>query len=220
MLKLDIGCGSLTRKDFIGVDIVGQPDVLCDIAHQRLPFEDLSVEHIYSSHCIEHIEHNHLAHVFQEITRVSADGGLIEIWHPHASHSDAFVLGHINYLSEALYDHLGCTYRAFWKDCFGAEWVLQEIGYSVDSFVLEDIEHSGMEIDFAISYLREVIRELGVFVRINRSEPVQELTYRRSVYKTGDRQHAILELSHGPRRQALPHPRQSAVLSAAPRPAE
>jgi predicted SAM-dependent methyltransferase len=127
MLKLDIGCGGSKRPEFIGVDVAGHPDVVCDIARERLPFDDASADHVYSGHCIEHIDKNDLLHVFQEMTRVCADGGLLEIWHSHAAHSDAFVLGHLNYLSEALYDHLGCSQRNFWKPFLGGAWILEQI---------------------------------------------------------------------------------------------
>src|SRR5215216_4243908 len=138
MLQIDIGCGADKRPNFVGVDITGQPDLLCDISQERLPFDDSSADHVYSSHCLEHIAHNRLGHVFQEMTRVCSDGGLIEIWHPHVSHSDACVLGHITHLSEAIYDHLGCTWRSAWKPTFGgAQWILREVRYGVDRHVLD-----------------------------------------------------------------------------------
>ena len=68
--------------------------------------------------------------------RVCADGGLLEIWHPHAAHSDAFVLGYISYLSERIYDHVGCSQRDFLKTFSGRrggrQWILEEICYDVD----------------------------------------------------------------------------------------
>lgn len=204
MLKLDIGCGSAKRPQFIGIDFFGQPDILCDIARERLPFHDASADHIYSAHCLEHIEQRNLLHVFQEMTRVCTDRGLIEIWHPHASHSEAFVLGHINYLSEAVYDHLGCSQRAFWSVYFGgAQWILQEVRYGVDAFVLEDIGSAGVDVDFAVSYLREVVREIGIFVRVDRSGEPGPLSYSRSVCATWNRQDTIMRLSDGPRQTPL-----------------
>jgi SAM-dependent methyltransferase len=204
MLKLDIGCGPYKRPDFVGVDVAGEPDVLCDIARDRLPFEDSSADHVYSAHCLEHIEQRDLLHVFQEMTRVCTDGGLLEIWHPHAAHSDAFVLGHINYLGEAIYDHLGCSQRDFWRPFLGGtQWILEEIRYGVDRFVLEDIEAAGMNIDFAVSYLREVIREIGVFVRVDRTGCPGPRGYSRSVCAMWNRYEIVVQLSDGPRQTAL-----------------
>jgi hypothetical protein len=42
MLKLDIGCGTRKRPQFTGIDFTGNPDVLCNIALDRLPFDDLT----------------------------------------------------------------------------------------------------------------------------------------------------------------------------------
>lgn len=203
MLKIDVGCGATTRPGFLGMDVAGTPDVLCNVAVDPWPFDDASADHIYSSHCLEHIEHKFLMHVFKEMSRVAADGALIEIWHPHAFHSDAFVLGHVNYLSEAIYDHLGCTYRAFWKDVLATQWVLEEIRYSVESFVLEDIKSAGMEIEFAVCYLRDVIKEFGIFFRVDRTETQGPCNYQRFVCNFPERTTTIMRLSDGPRKEAL-----------------
>jgi hypothetical protein len=204
MLKLDIGCGAAKRSQFVGVDVIGDPDIICDVSRERLPIDDQSVCHIYSAHCIEHIPQDRLFHVFQEMTRVSAQGGLIEIWHPHVSHSDAFVFGHINYLSEALYDHLGCTHRAFWQSNFhGVQWILEEIRYGIDGFVLDDMRDMGIDMDFAVSYFREVIREIGAFIRVDRSAADGPVHYRRSICGNGNRVDRIRRLADGPRASTL-----------------
>jgi SAM-dependent methyltransferase len=219
MLKLDIGCGRSKRFGFTGIDVVGEPDVICDVAKNRLPFDDASADYVYSAHCIEHIDRADLMHVFQEMTRVCADGGTIEIWHPHMSHSDAFVFGHISYLSEAIYDHLGCSQREFWTPFFGgAQWVLEEVRYGVDAFTLEDIRGAGMSVDFAVSYLREIIKEIGVFVRIGRNRVEAQQTYRRSVCTPWNRADAVMRLSDGPRQTPLSHDstRSSLLVGAGP----
>jgi SAM-dependent methyltransferase len=203
MLKLDIGCGAAKRSEFIGVDFTGNPDILCNVAIERLPFEDSSVDHIYSSHCLEHIEQNHLLHLFQEMTRVAADDALIELWHPSAFHSETFVFGHVSYLSEAIYDHLGCTYRSFWKDWLGAQWVLREIRYNVEPFVLEDLKVAGIEVDFAVCYMHDVFKEMGIFIQVHRNGSSKPNNYCRFV--CNDRDRTIMQLSSGPRRQALCH---------------
>ena len=215
MLKLDIGCGAHKRPQFLGVDVVTElgVDVRCDIAVERLPFEDRSAEYIYSAHCLEHILHGHLLHVFQEMTRVCADGGIIEIWHPHFSHSEACVFGHVNFLSEALYDHFGCTYRTNWARHFsGAQWILEEVRYGVDKFVIEDMQNVGIDIDFAVSYFREVVREIGLFIRVDRSGVSAPADYRRSVCVWDDRTTLFCSLSRGPRRTPLTKRRQAAIM--------
>jgi SAM-dependent methyltransferase len=203
VLRLDIGCGAAKREGFLGVDFAGAPDFLCDIERNRLPFDDQNAECVFSSHCLEHIEQDRLAEVFKEITRVCAHDALIEIWHPHWSHSDAFVLGHVSHLSEAIYDHLGCTHRGFWAAILGAKWTLEEVRYGVDDFVIEDMARAGIDLDFAISYYREVVREVGVFIRVDRSESDAAPTYRRSACVVGRRNEIIQQLAIGPRRVPL-----------------
>jgi hypothetical protein len=200
MLKIDLGCGLAKRPGFTGVDFAGEPDVLCDIATNPLPFADLSVDHIFSSHCLEHISIDSLPHVFKEITRIAADNALVEIWHPHPSHSDSFILGHVSHLSEAIY--LG--FRHYWTNFLGAQWIIQEIRYGIESHVQDDMKLAGIGIDFAICYLREIIKEIGIFARIDRTGAAPHENYTRFVCRCYDREHTIMQLSNGPRRTALP----------------
>lgn len=53
-LRLNLGCGHIALPDYINVDVRDLPgvDVLADIG--ELPFEEHSVEEIYSAHLIEH----------------------------------------------------------------------------------------------------------------------------------------------------------------------
>jgi hypothetical protein len=198
MMRLDIGCGAAPRAGFAGVDCVGSPDILCDIAKERLPVADNSVDYIYSSHCLEHIERLQFHCALQEMTRVCADQALIEIWHPHYSHSDAYVIGHANYLSEAVYTHIGCIHRTFWSHLFGgAQWILEEVRYGVRPFVTEDLRNAGVNLDFAVSYMREVIFEIGIFARVDRNGADHPMTYRRSVCV--NREPEGVALSDGPR---------------------
>jgi SAM-dependent methyltransferase len=202
MLKLDIGCGSTPRAGFVGVDIAGTPDVICDVANERLPFENASADHILSSHCLEHIKHDQLLHVLPEMTRVAANGALIEIWHPNVFHSEAFVIGHVNYLSESIYSFTGCLYRSFTTNCWfaGVQWILSEVRYNVEPVVLADMEAAGIDVEFAVSYLRDVIKEMGIFVRIDRTNQVGPNTYGRFI--CADREHTTLQLADGPRRES------------------
>lgn len=202
MLKLDIGCGTAKRENFVGIDIVaGQGvDVVCDIATERLPFGDACAEHIYSAHCLEHISREKLLHVLQEMNRVTAHGGRIELLHPLVFHSDAFVLGHVNYLSEALYEHIGCVHRDFWAErAFGgARWILEEIRYGVHPRIVDDMKKARMTLEFAMSYLRDVIKEMCVFVTVDREGALQApANYRRTVYI--GREKFVAKLADGPR---------------------
>src|SRR5262249_36274695 len=109
------------------------------------------------------------------------------------------VLGHFNLLSEELYVGL----RHYWSDYLGARWIIQEIRYSIEPHVLEDIKNAGVGIDFAVSYLREIIKEIGIFARIDRTGSTRPKNYSRFVCRSYDREHTITQLSDGPRSTAL-----------------
>lgn len=196
LLKIDIGCGATKRSGFVGVDINGNPDFRCDITSERLPFDDASADHIYSSHCLEHLPDGAVLHVFQEITRIAADGAIIEFWHPYAFHRDAFLLGHINHISESTYEHLGCKYRDLWKETLGGQWVLQEVRYLVEPAVLEDLKNAKIKLEFAIRYLHDVVKDLGTFIQIDRTDKIVPKVFRRSACL--DRVTTFIQLENGP----------------------
>ena len=81
---LDLGCGENKRKGTIGVDIIKMPgvDVVCDL-NKKLPFEDNSVDGIYASHLLEHLDD--FTKTMSEIWRVLKPGAWVEIWVPHFS---------------------------------------------------------------------------------------------------------------------------------------
>jgi len=55
-----------------------------DIRFDRIPFNDNSVDLIYCSHVIEHIENCHVQKLFQECYRVMKQGGILRIACPDA----------------------------------------------------------------------------------------------------------------------------------------
>jgi len=74
-IKLDIGCGKNKKEGFIGVDI--NPDNDADVVASalNLPFEDESINEIYSSHLVEHFSPEEAKKFFDEIYRVLKKGG-------------------------------------------------------------------------------------------------------------------------------------------------
>jgi len=80
---LDIGCGKNKQKNYIGIDIGPNSDADCilDIEKERLPFDDESVDGIYTSHTLEHI--SDIIYVMNEFWRVLKWGSLLQIHVPH-----------------------------------------------------------------------------------------------------------------------------------------
>lgn len=53
-LKLNLGCGEILYPGWLNIDIAGDADMLLDIT-AGLPFDDCSVDFIYSEHLVEHL---------------------------------------------------------------------------------------------------------------------------------------------------------------------
>ena len=80
MLKLDLGSGFQKMDGFTTVDVcqTGVVDILHDI-ETRLPFEDSSVDEIYSSHSLEHCKMSSVPIMLRDWNRVLKTGGKVYI---------------------------------------------------------------------------------------------------------------------------------------------
>ncbi len=168
-LKIDIGCGSKKKDGCLGIDYIHSPDVdyVLDVTHERLPFEDESVEYIYSSHFLEHIDTPY--HLFKEIARVCCDRAKIEIWTPYAFSNMAFFYGHKAFLTEEIWLRFCYNDRDTFVDFLQGRWLLKQINYVVLPQVQQDIEQQGVTLDFAIKYLKSVVFEFGVEIEFRKA---------------------------------------------------
>jgi len=73
-VKVDVGCGKLKLDGFIGIDIDPRCDADIVASATELPFEDNSVDEIYSSHLGEHLTKNQLKQFLDEVYRVLKPG--------------------------------------------------------------------------------------------------------------------------------------------------
>ncbi|MBP2027142.1 SAM-dependent methyltransferase [Acetoanaerobium pronyense] len=82
-LKIDIGCGRKKQEGFIGIDSspYSTADYILDLNLDKLPFEDNSVDYVYSSHCLEHLDN--LEHIVSEIYRVCKHNAQVFITVPY-----------------------------------------------------------------------------------------------------------------------------------------
>ncbi len=80
MKLLNIGCGYVFHPDWINIDLVSTSEhvMACDIK-KGLPFEDQSIDAIYSSHVIEHLTRKEAENIMKEITRVIKPMGILRI---------------------------------------------------------------------------------------------------------------------------------------------
>ena len=85
LLKLDLGSGNKPKEGYLGVDIgcksknIIKSDVLTYL--KKLPKN--SVSHIYSRHYLEHVNHENILKLFNEIDRVLIKNGQIILITPN-----------------------------------------------------------------------------------------------------------------------------------------
>ena len=98
--KIDIGCKNKTKQGCLGIDILdfGQ-EILWDI-NNGIPFPDSSVEYVYMSHFLEHIEDRYIASLFIDIYRVCIDGAVVDTKTPHRKNIESYYLGHVSWWDE------------------------------------------------------------------------------------------------------------------------
>lgn len=89
-LNLNVGAGSYHINGFISLDIQtdhykkrqNKPFKKYDIRSDAMPFKDNSVDNIYVSHVLEHIEKEYIQTFFREAARVLKKGGVLRICVP------------------------------------------------------------------------------------------------------------------------------------------
>jgi ubiquinone/menaquinone biosynthesis C-methylase UbiE len=87
-LRLDLGCGVTKRGvEYVGVDALDAPavDVVGDVTEVLRALADDSVDEIYCSHLLEHVED--LSSLVREVERVLALGGRLVAVVPHFSNA-------------------------------------------------------------------------------------------------------------------------------------
>lgn len=188
-VRIDLGCGAVKREGFIGIDYKAAPgvDYVLDLNKDRLLFDDNTVDHVFSAHFLEHLMAPN--HVFQEIARVCRDGAKIEFWKPYAFSKDAFLYGHVTFLTELPWFHFCYKHRDTHLGIWGGRWILKNINYVGPRDIERDLANHGFSVDFAIRYFHSVVNEFDVEIEFRRDLDVPPVmpyrTYSHSRY--GDR---------------------------------
>lgn len=88
--KLDVGCGSRKLPGFVGIDNMVSPevDVIHDLNVYPWPFADDSFNHVVCRHSLSHLDD--MVAAMEELHRITARGGCIEIVAPHFSSDNHF----------------------------------------------------------------------------------------------------------------------------------
>ena len=124
--KINIGCGWNHKYGFINIDKAEEvkPDMVYDIENGLLPFKNDSVEHIYSSHCLEHVKPCNWQFVLDEIMRVAKNGCILELELPFDNSKKRGNIGHYRtfYFSSFSQYYVTEKKRAYYSD-----WKLKKL---------------------------------------------------------------------------------------------
>ena len=104
IVKLNIGASQTYIPGFINVDISKNADIVLDLNVQRLPFDDNSVDTIFSYHTLEHIQNYIFA--LNEIYRVLKHGGIFLVGLPYATLTEYHLVNpfHLHNFNEYSFD--------------------------------------------------------------------------------------------------------------------
>jgi predicted SAM-dependent methyltransferase len=189
-VNLDLGCGNAKRDGYLGLDYVEGPqvDFVLDLTNDRYPFDDASVDKVFSAHFLEHIDEPN--HVFSEIGRICRDGAAIEFWTPYAFSNEAFLYGHTHFLTEKPWMHFCVSHRDVFAEMLRGRWLLKSIDFVVGPETEAELRRYGVPMDFAVKYLKGVVQEFGVEIEFQRdlATPVSMPTQTWSTTRFGERQ--------------------------------
>lgn len=114
-MRLEIGGGTLQRGgDWVNLDIIESADIRHDLNVTPWPLADESVDEIYSSHCIEHVDDPCV--FLNECARIGKIGCKIEIRCPAPTAHLAVIAGHKHVFSLQNARNMDVHFPAmFWK---------------------------------------------------------------------------------------------------------
>lgn len=98
-VKLDVGCGLNKKVGYIGIDVfnVKGVDLILDLEKNKLPLKNNSVDIIYTSHFLEHVDNP--IDILKEFNRVLKIGGKLTIIVPHYTNPYAYHFTHKSFWS-------------------------------------------------------------------------------------------------------------------------
>lgn len=109
--RLHLGCGTRVWPGWLNVDryVPAEPHAdfaPCDIAKERLPLDDASIDYVFSEDVLEHLPPDRRVAVMNEIHRVLVPGGLMEHFVPNAgSRNDYGSPTHLSHWCLQTFDH-------------------------------------------------------------------------------------------------------------------
>ncbi len=80
-IRLNLGCGDKKMIGYLNVDVCGEPDLRCDLSQFPWPWADNSVDEVFSSHFLEHVQD--YEGTILEMHRILKPNGVIHFLVPH-----------------------------------------------------------------------------------------------------------------------------------------
>ena len=103
--NLNLGCGGDYDPDFVNLDRAGKADIIWDLEHTPLPFQDGRFKFIVASHVIEHV--NNYIPLMNDLYRILDHNGHLLIYVPYYTSSIAISdPTHVRSFSEVSWDYL------------------------------------------------------------------------------------------------------------------
>jgi SAM-dependent methyltransferase len=74
-LKLNLGCGKLHKDGFVNVDLKEPADELVNLAHEKWPWPDGTIDALEADNLLEHFDNDEFMRFLNEAHRVLKPGG-------------------------------------------------------------------------------------------------------------------------------------------------
>lgn len=112
-MQIEIGGGTRHRgAPWVNVDLCETADIVHDLNMTPWPLENESVDAVYTSHCIEHVNCPHT--FIREICRICRVGATVEIRCPDPMSEMAMTAGHRHVFSINMVRHMDIFPDLFW----------------------------------------------------------------------------------------------------------
>ena len=116
-MKLNLGCGNKKMEGYVNIDSVRDvnPDRLIDLEKGLKAFKGNSVDEIYTSHTLEHIQN--FVFIMEEIHRVCKPHAIVRIIVPYYAHPVAFQdPTHVRFFTEKTFHYFDSSYAKKYPD--------------------------------------------------------------------------------------------------------
>ena len=107
-MKLNLGCGPDRKEGYVNVDKFQQynPDQLADLNEFPYPWDDNSVDEVFMSHILEHLDDQQK--VLEEIYRILKKGGKLKLIYPFWNNINRDSFGHTHVYNQFFINYF-CT---------------------------------------------------------------------------------------------------------------